>query len=84
MTNKEKELLLILNEECSEVQHSISKVLRNGIESYNQYTGEIHINRLGNDLGKVVQILETLIDSEIILEDDVNSGLKNNNIGDNK
>jgi NTP pyrophosphatase (non-canonical NTP hydrolase) len=49
MTDKERELLLILAEECSEVIQAVSKILRFGIDT--EWINETNRQHLEDELG---------------------------------
>jgi NTP pyrophosphatase (non-canonical NTP hydrolase) len=64
LTNKQREILLIAQEECAEVTQAISKTFRFGLlESYNDKTNQ---ERLEEEVGDLVCMIELMKDSGII------------------
>lgn len=70
MNNALIERLAILNEECSEVQHIISKILRHGMDSYNPLDDFKISNSilLGNELGDLLYSIGMVISAEDVSE----------------
>ena len=64
LTEKQREILLIAQEECAEVTQAISKTFRFGLtESYN---GKTNQERLEEEVGDLVCMIELMKDSGII------------------
>jgi NTP pyrophosphatase (non-canonical NTP hydrolase) len=72
LTDKQKEYLLILAEECSEVIKVITKTFRFGLESKNPYIPESPTNKeeLIQEIGDVMAMVELLKDSALELTDE--------------
>jgi hypothetical protein len=64
LTDRQREILLIAQEECAEVTQAISKTFRFGLlESYNSKTNQ---ERLEEEVGDLVCMIELMKDSGII------------------
>lgn len=69
MTESEKQILLICQEECAEVTQAISKVFRFGFDSvYNDKTNQY---RLTEEVGDLLCMIELMIQKKIIDETEV-------------
>jgi NTP pyrophosphatase (non-canonical NTP hydrolase) len=66
MTNSEKQILLIAQEECAEVVQAISKVFRFGIDA--EYNGRTNYQRLTEEIGDLICMIELMVDKKIIDE----------------
>lgn len=64
MQNKEKEILLIAQEECAEVTQAISKVFRFGFDS--EYNGRTNKERLEEEIGDLICMLQMMEEQELI------------------
>jgi NTP pyrophosphatase (non-canonical NTP hydrolase) len=64
MEDRNKEVLLITQEECAEVTQAISKVFRFGMDE--SYNGQTNKQRLTEELGDLQCMIELLIDFGII------------------
>jgi NTP pyrophosphatase (non-canonical NTP hydrolase) len=64
MNESEKEILLIAQEECAEVTQAISKVFRFGIDA--EYNGRTNYQRLTEEVGDLLCMIDLMIDSKII------------------
>jgi len=66
MNDKEKEILLITQEECAEVTQAISKVFRFGFDSvHNSVNNRQHLEE---EIGDLMCMIDLLIDSGIVSE----------------
>ncbi len=69
VTNDELERLIILNEECSEVQKIISKILRHGFSSVDPTNTEdvkpTNRKMLVEELGQLIYIIGTIMDKDV-------------------
>ena len=75
MTNSEKEILSIAQEECAEVIQAISKVFRFGMdESYNDQTNR---QRLESELGDLVCLIELMIEKNLVNRENISESLLN-------
>ena len=64
MQNKEKEILLIAQEECAEVTQAISKVFRFGFDS--EHEGKTNHQRLTEEVGDLLCMINLMIENGII------------------
>lgn len=64
MNENEKEILLILQEEASEVIQAVSKVFRFGMES--EWNGETNKEHLTEEIGDLLAMIEILTDWNIV------------------
>ena len=64
MKNSEREIMLIAQEECSEVTQAISKVFRFGIDG--EYNGRTNLERLTEELGDLHCMIELMVESGMI------------------
>jgi NTP pyrophosphatase (non-canonical NTP hydrolase) len=64
MQSKEKEILLIAQEECAEVTQAISKVFRFGFDS--EYNGKTNQQRLTEELGDLICMINLMIETGIV------------------
>jgi NTP pyrophosphatase (non-canonical NTP hydrolase) len=70
MTNSEKQILLICQEECAEVTQAISKVFRFGYDSvYNDRTNH---QRLTEEVGDLLAMIDLMFENGIIDESATN------------
>jgi NTP pyrophosphatase (non-canonical NTP hydrolase) len=69
MQNKQKEILLICQEECAEVTQAISKTFRFGFDA--EYNGRTNKQRLEEELGDLVCMIGLMIDSKLVDENTV-------------
>jgi NTP pyrophosphatase (non-canonical NTP hydrolase) len=67
MTESEKQILLICQEECAEVTQAISKVFRFGIDA--EYNGQTNSQRLTEEVGDLFCMIKLMIEKGIV--DDV-------------
>lgn len=64
LTDKQREILLIAQEECAEVTQAISKTFRFGLtESYN---GKTNQERLEEEVGDLICMIELMKDTGVI------------------
>jgi NTP pyrophosphatase (non-canonical NTP hydrolase) len=64
LTNQQREVLLIAQEECAEVTQAISKIFRFGLEEkYNDRTNQ---ERLEEEVGDLVAMIELMKDTGIV------------------
>ena len=66
MNDKEKEILLITQEECAEVTQAISKVFRFGFDSVHK--GINNRQHLEEEIGDLMCMIDLLIDTGIVSE----------------
>ena len=63
-TEKQKEIMLICQEECAEVTQAISKVFRFGIDGV--HNGATNRERLEEEVGDLLCMIEMMIEQQII------------------
>ena len=66
MKKRLEEIMLITQEECAEVTQAISKVFRFGMES--QHNGVSNQERLTEEVGDLMCMIDLMIDSGIVNE----------------
>ena len=64
LTNQQKEILLIAQEECAEVTQAISKIFRFGL--LEKYADKTNQERLEEEIGDLVCMIELMEDTGII------------------
>ena len=69
LTENEKEIMLITQEECAEVTQAISKIFRFGLLS--QHNGQSNRERLAEEVGDLMCMIDLLIDTDMINEAEV-------------
>lgn len=69
ITELEKEIMFITQEECAEVTQAISKVFRFGLSSI--YNGQSNRERLAEEVGDLMCMIDLLIDTGILNETEV-------------
>ena len=69
MTESEKQILLICQEECAEVTQAISKVFRFGIDA--EYNGRTNYQRLTEEVGDLLCMLGLMMETNLIDENAV-------------
>jgi len=63
-SEKQKEIMLICQEECAEVAQAISKVFRFGIDG--EHNGVTNRERLEEEVGDLLCMIEMMIEEQII------------------
>ena len=66
LTENEKEIMLITQEECAEVTQAISKIFRFGLLS--QHNGQSNRERLAEEVGDLMCMIDLLIDNGVVSE----------------
>lgn len=69
MTESEKQILLICQEECAEVTQAISKVFRFGFDSI--YNDKSNQQRLTEEVGDLLCMIELMLQKNIVDENEV-------------
>ena len=69
LTENEKEIMLITQEECAEVTQAISQIFRFGLLS--QHNGQSNRQRLAEEVGDLMCMIDLLIDTDMISEAEV-------------
>jgi NTP pyrophosphatase (non-canonical NTP hydrolase) len=67
--NRINELLVILSEECAEVQQAASKCIRFGMDS--EYNGQTNRQRLESELGDFLAMFKLIVEETTISEENV-------------
>jgi NTP pyrophosphatase (non-canonical NTP hydrolase) len=66
MNSKQKEVLLIAQEECAEVIQAISKIFRFGFDSKWPEDGDDNRERLTEEIGDLLAMIKLLSDFDVI------------------
>lgn len=69
MTEAQKQILLITQEECAEVTQAISKVFRFGFDS--EYNGQTNHQRLTEEVGDLLCMIDLMIETNLLNKDAV-------------
>jgi NTP pyrophosphatase (non-canonical NTP hydrolase) len=64
MENKQKEVMLICQEECAEVIQAISKCFRFGFDS--EFDGKTNHQRLTEEVGDLMCMIDLMIEKNIV------------------
>jgi NTP pyrophosphatase (non-canonical NTP hydrolase) len=64
MENKQKEVMLICQEECAEVVQAISKCFRFGFDS--EFDGKTNHQRLTEEVGDLMCMIDLMIEKNIV------------------
>jgi len=76
MNDKQREILVITQEECAEVIQEISKIFRFGIEE-NHKSGITHQKKLEEEIGDLICMIDLLVKFELINESNLYEAVKN-------
>ena len=76
MNNKEREILVITQEECAEVIQEISKIFRFGIDEFHK-SGTPHRNKLEMEVGDLLCMIDLMIEHNIINQYNLDEAKKN-------
>ena len=71
MTEKEREILGILQEECAEVIQAVSKCVRFGIDNSHK-SGNTQRENLSMEVGDLVCMIGLMIEAGLVKEEDIN------------
>jgi NTP pyrophosphatase (non-canonical NTP hydrolase) len=66
MNEKEKEIMLIAQEECAEVTQAISKVFRFGYTAIHPDGGKNNRERLEEEIGDMLCMIDLMIEKNIV------------------
>ena len=69
ITDNDKEIMLITQEECAEVTQAISKIFRFGLMS--EHKGQTNREHLAEEVGDLMCMIDLLIDTGMISEEEV-------------
>jgi len=73
MNNRDREILLIAQEECAEVIQAISKIFRFGFDAQHPNEDRNNLQRLEEELGDLVCMIGLLLNKKIVSESNVES-----------
>ena len=73
MNNRDREILLIAQEECAEVIQAISKIFRFGFDAQHPNEDRNNLQRLEEELGDLVCMIGLLMNKKIVSESGVES-----------
>ena len=76
MNSKQKEILVITQEECAEVIQEISKCFRFGIDNQHK-SGIPHRQMLAEELGDLLCMIDLILDSDLVDNDTVTTARQN-------
>ena len=71
MNEKQKEVMLIAQEECAEVIQAISKVFRFGVDDVHPITNKSNKDSLEEEAGDLLCMLQLMMEKGIISESNV-------------
>jgi NTP pyrophosphatase (non-canonical NTP hydrolase) len=75
MNEKEREILVITQEECAEVIQQVSKIFRFGIDNYHK-SGSSQREALEKEVGDLLAMVELLFANQVINFDNVQTAIK--------
>ena len=67
---KDREVMLILQEECAEVTQAISKIFRFGSSA--EHNGRTNQSRLSEEVGDLLCMIDLLVERGIVSDTDIN------------
>jgi len=73
MNNRDREILLIAQEECAEVIQAISKIFRFGFDAKHPSEDRNNLQRLEEELGDLVCMIGLIMNKKIVSESGVES-----------
>ena len=76
ITDLDREVMLITQEECAEVTQAISKIFRFGFDSTHPVTNKTNKECLEEEIGDLLAMIEILIRRAIISDSSVNEARK--------
>lgn len=77
MNEKEREILLITQEECAEVIQAISKISRFGLDAKHPDRTQDNRQHLSEEIGDLLAMIELLVVKDVVSLSDVNAAKKN-------
>jgi NTP pyrophosphatase (non-canonical NTP hydrolase) len=66
MNEKEKEIMLIAQEECAEVTQAISKIFRFGFDAVHPEGGKNNLERLEEEIGDVLCMIDLMVEKKMV------------------
>ena len=79
MNDKQREILVITQEECAEVIQEISKIFRFGINEAHK-EGMLHQEKLETEVGDLLCMINLMTQHGLIRSDQVNDAVQNKQI----
>ena len=79
MNDKQREILVITQEECAEVIQEISKIFRFGITEAHK-EGMLHQEKLETEVGDLLCMINLMTQHELIRSDQVTTAIENKQI----
>jgi NTP pyrophosphatase (non-canonical NTP hydrolase) len=76
MNDKQKEILVIAQEECAEVIQEISKIFRFGIDNQHK-DGIPHRSKLEQEVGDLLAMIDLMVEHELIDINNVQLAIQN-------
>jgi len=77
MNDKEREVLLITSEECSEVTQAISKCFRFGMDQLKPGKPKTDREHLAEELGDLQAMIQLCVDLDIVNQEDIDAAAIN-------
>ena len=79
MNDKQREILVITQEECAEVIQEISKIFRFGINNIHK-DGMLHQEKLETEVGDLLCMISLMTQHELVRSDMVTQAIENKQI----
>jgi len=76
MNDKQKEILVIAQEECAEVIQEISKIFRFGIDNQHK-DGMSHRDKLEQEVGDLLAMIDLMVEHQLIDSDNLQTAIQN-------
>ena len=76
MNEKQREILVITQEECAEVIQEVSKIFRFGIDNQHK-DGMPHRNKLEMEVGDLLAMIDLMFEHQLIDTDNVQTAIQN-------
>jgi len=77
MNDKEREVLLITSEECSEVTQAISKCFRFGMDQLKPGKPKTNREHLAEELGDLQAMIQLCVNLDIVNQEDIDAAAVN-------
>lgn len=76
MNEKQREILVIAQEECAEVIQEISKIFRFGIDNQHK-DGMSHRDKLEMEVGDLLAMIDLMVEHRLIDSDNLQTAIQN-------
>jgi hypothetical protein len=76
MNDKQREILVITQEECAEVIQEISKIFRFGINE-NHKSGITHQSKLEEEVGDLICMIDLMVQHQLVNESNLYAAITN-------